>query len=331
MKRIFFVSTENGCNNNCIGCADDNSDKPKNGRDIKEIFYDLEEGVKKGYKYLHLAGGELTIQDNLFEILEKANSLYEEIYFTSNGRMFSYLPFAKKMVKSGITSFNITLAGSNKEIHESWTNTPGSFEQTVKGIKNLRSLTENVCVNYLVWKKSFDKLTDVVKLLEKLNIKHIDLFNVVPLGRAKNIYSDLFVPLKDLLVLEEQLSCNNLLTNIEIEDFPRCIFSEEFFGKSNVHIFDTSGKIYTDEDGNLDNYSLFAAKHFDFCVNSNLTVKERLEEVRKKFEEYRIKIDTCKTCSKNEVCGGIFSDYLDMNGKDETEKEILFLRSKQGY
>ena len=38
MKKIYFVSTENGCNNFCTGCADNNHNKSKNGREINRII-----------------------------------------------------------------------------------------------------------------------------------------------------------------------------------------------------------------------------------------------------------------------------------------------------
>ncbi len=329
MKKIFFVSTENGCNNNCLGCADNNLNKPKNGRDISGIFRDLELGAEKGYKNLHLAGGEVTIQDNIFQILKKAKELYDEVYITSNGRMFSYPSFTKKMVDAGITHFNITLCGPNKDIHESWTRTPGSFRQTIQGIGNLRSFTKKVGINYLVWKKSFDKVKETMELLEKMAIRDIDLFNLVPLGRARRNYYKLFVPLEKLLVLEDQLSLFKSFLNIEIEDFPLCIFSQDFMDRGDVHIFDTSGKIYKDKEGNIENYSLFAAREFNFCVNSNLTFQRQSESAENKFKRYRIKIKSCEGCPRIRLCEGIFCDYIKLVGASQIEKEINSLRQKR--
>lgn len=332
MKRIFFVSTENGCNNCCIGCADNNFDKPKNGRDLNEIFQDLELGAEKGYRNLHLAGGEITIQDNIFDIIKQAKKFYDKIYITSNGRMFSYLSFTKRMVGSGITSYNITLCGPNQQTHEAWTQTPGSFRQTIKGIKNLRSLTKNVCINHLIWKESFNKIPDTMILLNKLNIQHVDFFNLAPLGRAKKNYHGLSVPLKDLLLLEKQiLLFDNTFSNIELEDFPLCIFTDNFLNKINIHVFDTSGRVYKDAKGNIENYSLFAAREFNFCVNSNLTIQKELKSVETQFKKYRLKIDSCENCLKKEKCGGLFSDYIRLVGIDYINQEIADLRKKQNY
>lgn len=331
MKKIFFVSTENGCNNNCIGCADNNLNKPKKGRDMNKIFKDLELGAEKGYKNLHLAGGEVTIQDNIFDILQKANELYDEIYITSNGRIFSYRSFAKKIVDSGVTQFNITLCGPNQKIHEAWTRTPGSFKQTIKGIKNLRSLTNNICVNYLIWRKSLYKVKNTLLLLKKLGIKHIDFFNLAPLGRGKTYYNQLYAPLKDLLKLEKQVSLFDSFSDIEIEDFPLCVFSDVFMNKSNIHVFDTSGRIYKDEKGNIETYSLFAAKEFNFCINSNLTVQKDIKKMENKFKTYKIKIKECNNCLKKDSCGGIFSDYIKLVGECQIKKEITHLREKQNY
>ncbi|MFT4304434.1 MAG: radical SAM protein [Candidatus Woesearchaeota archaeon] len=326
MKKIFFVSTENGCNNNCIGCADNNIDKLKNGRDINDIFDDLEKGFKLGYKNLHITGGEFTIQDNIFLILRKAVSLYDEVYITSNGRRFSYLPFAKKMVDIGITQFNITLCGDKKN-HDYWTQVPGSFDETISGINNLISLNANVCVNYLLWKGAFNDIQKVLGLIHDLGVKNLDIFNLVPLGNAKSIYSDILVPISSLNVLEKYLK-NLSFNNIEIEDFPLCIFSKEFSKLNNVHIFDTSGQIFYDPNGDVINYSVFAAREFGLCLNSNLTVKEGINKVKDKFHNYRIKVDACNGCLMYDKCAGVFTDYVKLN---DVNNELISLRKSQGY
>ena len=331
MKKIHFVSTANGCNNNCIGCGDNVSLTSKDGRDIEDISRDLELGAESGYKILHLAGGEVTIQSNIFQILKKAKELYDHIYITSNGRMFSYRRFAVEMARSGVTFFKISLLGPDRETHESWTRTPGSFEQTIRGIRNLSSLTKNICVNHLAWRGSHDKIGNTMRLVESLGVNKIDFFNLAPVGRARENYGMLFVDLTELTELEKQIALSGSFESIELEDFPLCVFSEELVERRDVHAFDTSGKIYTDAEGNVENYSLFAAKDFGFCIDSNITIQKNIDEVRKRFGTFRKKTGSCKGCKKRKACSGIFSEYIRLKGIENVEREIGLLRRRQGF
>jgi MoaA/NifB/PqqE/SkfB family radical SAM enzyme len=326
MKKIFFVSTENGCNNSCIGCADNNSGKSKNGRATKDILSDLEQGAKNGYKNLHITGGEFTIQNNVFDILGKARKLYDEIYITSNGRMFSYFPFAKKMVASGITQFNITLCGLDKN-HDKWTQVKGSYNETIKGIKNLLSLKANVCVNYLLWKGAFNDFDKAMLMLQQIGVNHVDIFNLVPLGKAKKSYNQLIVELNELINVEKILEKFNF-DDVEIEDFPLCIFSESFRNMKNVHIFDTSGKVFLDDKGGIANFSVFAAREFGLCLNSNLTVEKDINKAKEKFNDYRLKIKACDGCKLLNKCNGVFADYTKIRN---AEFEVMKLRKMHGY
>jgi len=330
MNKIFFVSTENTCNNNCIGCADKSRikiKKTKNGRPTIEIFQDLKKGAKKGFKNIHFTGGEITIQDNFFEIISKAVQLYEKVYITSNGRMFSNKEFAKKTIKQGVTDINITLAGQNSEIHEKWTQVPKSFMQTIKGIQNLRKYTKNITLNILIWKENYQKLSNILKIAKKLKIKKIDLFNLVPLGNAKKIYKKIKVDVSNLIKIENQIiPFQKYFNSIEIEDFPKCIFSKKFEAMENIHIFDTSGKIFLNKKNEIINYSVFAAREMNIPILNNFSVQDNIKELQEKIQNYRIKINACLTCPRKDNCEGIFSYYIKLKGKNKVEKELENLK-----
>lgn len=331
MKKILFVSTENSCNNFCIGCGIPPFQiRNRNGRPTQEVIQDMEEGKKAGYKIIHLTGGELTIQDNVFELLSYARKLFDKVYFTSNGRMLAYTPFVKKLVSLNLDCYSISLHGPTPEIHQAWTRTPGSFEQTVKGIQNLVKYTDKVCVNTVVWRENYNKLDQMANFILKLGVRKFNPLNLVPTGRAKKIYPVLMIDLLRLKDLDKQfIDKISFFSDIDIEDFPRCIFSNELFRHQDiVHIFDTSGCFYLDKKGNITTYGIFATRDAGFPVHSNLAVKKQLPEIIEHFQKYKykIKLPVCQKCKHLKYCSGVLGEYIKVRGFDNVNKEVAYLR-----
>lgn len=326
MTKIFFLDTKGGCNNFCIGCAGPPSQNLKDGLSTPFLVKEMKKARKLGYKKFHLVGGELTIQKNIFELLREGRKIFDRICFTSNGRMFTYYDFAKKFSKLKVNNIRITLCGHNSKIHEAWTRTPNSFNETVKGIKNLISLNQPLQVNILVWKKNFKNIKKIIETILLLRVKNLSLFNIAPLGRARKIYKDIVVDLPDLPEINKQLK-NYLeaFENIDIEDFPQCIFEPIFFEKRNVHIFDTSGCVYLDNKGRLNNFSVFSAQEKKLPINSKLYLNPKL--LTSALTGFKVKMSICSNCFYSQNCSGVFNEYLRLKGEKEVNKELSILRN----
>lgn len=142
------------CNNNCRFCIHTDS-KFKGNRsfvDIKKDLIDLREICDS----VVLSGGEVTIRQDFLDIVRFAKELlYKTIQIRTNGRMFASLGFCKKTIHAGATDFIIKPYGYCEKQHDFMTKSPGSFKQTIKGIKNLNSLGAHV----------FTKIEDELKQL----------------------------------------------------------------------------------------------------------------------------------------------------------------------
>lgn len=140
------------CNIGCVFCSN-----PVEGyRETTDryTFPELKKKVaeyKKGSKtflkfdevrdYFNLTGGEPTIHPEFHKVLAHIRSEFPRtlIRLLSNGRMFSYPDFARRTMGIGRTPFEVAvpLFGYDAKSHESISRTPGSFEQTTKGLRNL--------------------------------------------------------------------------------------------------------------------------------------------------------------------------------------------------
>ena len=129
------------CNDNCISCINNTEVISKIPDPPLEQIKRVIDSIDPENDYFGVGGGEPTLRKEFFQILEYARKRHPNLYIfiTTNGRMFSYKKFAKKLADLKLGNFRVAVAlyGHNSKIHESITRTKGSFEQTVRGIKNL--------------------------------------------------------------------------------------------------------------------------------------------------------------------------------------------------
>ncbi|MCD6371799.1 MAG: radical SAM protein, partial [Candidatus Aenigmarchaeota archaeon] len=147
MGRRLDVKVGWRCNNNCIFCAQAHK-RHLGDLSTEEVKKRILEGWEDGCDELVLTGGEPTIRKDIFELVRYAHELgFKIIQIQSNGRMFYYKDFVKKIIEAGANEFSPAIHGHNPLIHESQTRAKGSFKQTYEGIKNLKEFGQYVITN----------------------------------------------------------------------------------------------------------------------------------------------------------------------------------------
>jgi MoaA/NifB/PqqE/SkfB family radical SAM enzyme len=194
MKRL-DLKVGFSCNNNCIFCVQAHK-RYLGDRTTEELKREMDGGRANGCKGIVFTGGEPTIRKDIIELVKYAKSVgYEIIQIQSNGRMFSYMAFVKKMVEAGVTEFSPALHGHSPEVHDYLTRSPGAFEQVIQGIKNIRELNQYIMTNSVVNKVNYRYLPDIVKLLISLKVDQFQLAFIHPIGNAWENF-DIIVPRK---------------------------------------------------------------------------------------------------------------------------------------
>jgi len=158
------------CNNRCLFCVqgDRRYHCPnKSGAEIKKI---LSRKVKD-HNSIVFTGGEPTIRKELIDWVKCAKKLgYQTIQIQSNGRMFSYKDYCRVLISAGANEFSPAIHGSNAKVHDSLTQAPGSFKQTVQGIKNLRELDQHIVTNSVITRINYKDLPNLARLLVSLRV-----------------------------------------------------------------------------------------------------------------------------------------------------------------
>lgn len=193
-----YVYIGYSCNNNCIFCSEsDEYLENLQKKDSKEIKKEIKI-IRGRYDFMSFMGREPTLRPDFFDLLAFAKTLdFRQISIATNGRLFAYPAFVKRIMDCGVNQVGVSFNSSNAKIHDLLTACPGSFKQTIQGIRNLVALHRkdlSVLINIPLTQKNYLTLESTIDLLIEIGIKEINILWVAPLSRrsrTKDIICDM--------------------------------------------------------------------------------------------------------------------------------------------
>jgi len=170
------------CNNECVFCSVGDRERV-DGR-LEDQLAALERAAEQGVRLLDLDGGEPTLYPALLPVVDRARSLgFERITVTTNGRMLGYAGFAEDLARRGVDLL-VSLHGASALMHEPLTRVPGSFAETVEGIRRAREAFGRLGVNTTVVRDNLADLPALGRLLVTLGVDTWNVQLLTPFGHA---------------------------------------------------------------------------------------------------------------------------------------------------
>jgi MoaA/NifB/PqqE/SkfB family radical SAM enzyme len=215
------------CGNRCEFCAV--AGRPLRHAGKRRCIFLLEKYRRMGAHGVDFDGGEPTLHPRLFEIIWAARELgYQSISVSTNGRSCSDRSFSSRLLLSGINNILVTLYGHNAEIHERCTRTPGSFEETLSGIRNiLRLKPERVSftVNTVASRHNYLYFGDMMDLLASLGAKRLNIQFITPFGGARKEHCP---PLEETCErISHFMNHFSGTLDVRIINLPPCVMKEQ--------------------------------------------------------------------------------------------------------
>lgn len=125
------VALEGGCNNRCAFC-------PASGRSPEPLAPDALAATDPTSDRLVVAGAEPTLRDELPALLRRARTEgFRDIRIWTNGRRLAYAPYARHLVRSGLSGAVVLMPGADAATYGAATGVPEGFEQAHAGLANL--------------------------------------------------------------------------------------------------------------------------------------------------------------------------------------------------
>lgn len=280
------------CNNACLHCVQGEKRATFGNKSLKQLKRELKTG-RKACDQVVFTGGEPTLHECFLEAVEYARELgFKVIQVQSNGRRFFYHDFCLQTIQAGANDFGLALLGHNPKLHDYIVRAKGSFSQTTRGIKNLKSLGVRVSTNTVISNMNYRYLPQIAQVLVGLDVDQYQFAFPHPLGRARDNFAQVVPRMKQVMPyvlrgLDVGIASGK---RVMTEAIPYCLMPgyEKYIGEN----FIPSTDIY-DAD-----YTVYGYEKY-------------------RQEQGKSKGPRCRLCKYNLVCEGPWREYPQAFGWEE--------------
>jgi len=246
-----FLFVTERCNSFCIMCS-----QPPRNVDDRHLIEELIEAVPlidKGAHEIGITGGEPTLLgDRFIELLRTIKTHLPEtaIHVLTNGRSYENLSSAEKIasLKHSDLMFGIPLYSDISNIHDFVVQADGAFDETVRGILNLKRCSQKVEIRVVIHKQTYKRLPQLAEFIGRnlQFVDHVALMGLEITGFTRANLDELWIdPTEYSTQLEratEILAKYKVKTSIY--NLQRCLLSHKLWPIAVKSISDWKNKYY---------------------------------------------------------------------------------------
>jgi len=285
------------CNNNCVFCHS----APHRGHDssLQQLRQKIDSARRLGADMVVLSGGEPTIRRDLRQITAAIRNSGMQLGLVTNGRMLAYQKLADELLSEGLGYAYISICGPDAAIHDRHTATE-SFNQTLKGMKNLAGKIEDLAANLVITSWNVEHLGRLPELMASLGPVRLKLSMLEPEGSVLEQF-DTLVPRLESAARSAVDVCSRGAASLD--GFPLCLIPEDLHGRE-------SG---LREDGFFLMSEAFEDRWYP------------VDDANRSFG------DRCRVCSLRRKCRGVYRQYLIHRGEDELRPRSLLVSNSFNF
>jgi len=235
MTAVYTINLDFRCNERCVFCAADLGGhvppevrRPSLTLDrIREWLGDAEPGPEDR---VLLSGGEPTLHRELLSITRFLSARFAEVVLFTNAMRLSDARFARATADAGISRYEISVYGADAAAHDAITRHPGSFDRTLRALRQLAALRGEfgiwISVRLLISRLTVAANADVIRRVAA-EVGTIDSFSLNKLVLSRDAFAsdapiswaDARRPVNDCARLVRQLGYR-----LEFPSVPLCVF-----------------------------------------------------------------------------------------------------------
>lgn len=224
------------CNNYCLMCS-----QPPKEADDSYIVDDLMKAIplmSDTTKEIGITGGEPTLLGpDLFKLIKTIKGYMPNtgIHILSNGRNFSDLKFASELAKIAHPDLmvGIPIYSDISNIHDYVVQADGAFDETIRGIINLKRFKQKVEIRVVIHQQTYERLPQLAEFLARnlLFVDHVALMGLEMMGFTRFNLDKLWIDPADY---QQQLKAAvktlaRYKMNVSIYNHQLCLLDQELW------------------------------------------------------------------------------------------------------
>lgn len=213
MNKHFYelqFEIENACLLNCVHCS--SAEMRMNGlrgysdEDLLKFI-----SLFCGDIHIYFTGGEPLLYRNLLDLCSQitTNNRRVKIGLYTTGNCIGKQPISERLSKNmsrvGIVDCYFSVYSDSEKEHDEWTETKGSFFNTVESIKVLKGSKISPKAHLVLNRYNQNKIKNVIDFCQAMGMEEVRILKLTPSGDAKIHWDKIGIPIEDQNKLIYQL------------------------------------------------------------------------------------------------------------------------------
>ena len=170
----------------CVHCRAD----AQHQRDPRELTtieaYRLIDRIKDfGNPILIFTGGDPMMRPDLFDLIKHASDQGLRCSLTPTATALPTPERLNKAKEAGIRRIALSLDAPRPAVHDNFRQVPGSWERTMKILRNAQSIGLSAQINTTVTRHNVDLLPEMIQFVQEVGAVQWSVFFLVPTGRGQ--------------------------------------------------------------------------------------------------------------------------------------------------
>lgn len=272
---------------------------------------------------ISFTGGEPTLRRKaLIACTKHAKSLGMRVNLITNGTLINE-EYAQELIDSGLDSVQVSIEGTNANVHNRIVHFKGAFEKSIKTVKIFKNLGIHVHTNTTLNKQNRKSCLDMPRFVKSLGLNRFSMNLVIPTGSS--IFNEgLIIKYSEVGDIVKQIQENSKNHNVEFmwySPIPLCMFNTITHDLGNKGCAACDGLLSVAPNGDV-----LPCSSYNQSVG-NLIKTDFVDIWKSKnakfFRQKSYAHDICKNCESLDVCNGACPLYWRSIGYDELHKTQL--------
>lgn len=171
----------------CKHCRAD-AQRTRDPRELttEEGFLLIDRLAEFGSPILIFTGGDPMMRRDLFELIAYAAGKGLRCSLTPTATALPTVERLRKAKDAGIRRIALSLDAPTAQVHDAFRQVDGSWERTMRILRNAKTIDLSVQVNTTVTTFNLDLLPDMIPFIEEVQAVQWSVFFLVPTGRAQS-------------------------------------------------------------------------------------------------------------------------------------------------
>jgi radical SAM protein with 4Fe4S-binding SPASM domain len=177
------------CNDNCVHCY---AGGPRETKELltEDWFKVLDKVCELGIPHVVFTGGEPTLREDLPKLIAHTQAIGLVSGLVTNGRRLNDATYFNSLVEAGLDHVQVTIESHDPAVHDRITGVPGSWEETLQGLKNAIASPIYTLSNTTLNQWNVKDILKTIEFLHDLGLQQFACNSLIYSGKAPDVVKD---------------------------------------------------------------------------------------------------------------------------------------------